>query len=91
MTLCSTTKSSIGSTAESVMEILAKVSGRDEIKQHPDLRLYDLHLLDSLSTVELIVTFSERFGLDISPTELEPEDWATPRRIVAFVEERVGV
>jgi D-alanine--poly(phosphoribitol) ligase subunit 2 len=78
------------STAEHVMEILATVSGRAEIGQHPDVRLYEQHLLDSLGTVELIVSLSERFGIDISPAELEPEDWATPRKIVAFVEQRVG-
>ena len=78
------------STAEGVMEILARVSGRDEITQHPDVRLYEQHLLDSLGTVELIVGLSERFGIEISPAELDQEDWATPRKIVQFVEQRVG-
>ena len=78
------------STAEGVIEILASVSGQPEIRNRPDLRLYDLHLLDSLSTVELIVRFSEHFGIDISPAELDPEEWATPRRIVEFMEQRLG-
>jgi D-alanine--poly(phosphoribitol) ligase subunit 2 len=78
------------STADGVMEILARVSGREEVKQHPDLRLYEQHLLDSLGTVELILGLSERFGIDISPAELDQEDWATPRQIVQFVEQRVG-
>jgi D-alanine--poly(phosphoribitol) ligase subunit 2 len=78
------------STADGVMEVLARVSGRDEVKQYPDLRLYEQHLLDSLGTVDLILGLSERFGIDISPAELDPEDWATPRKIVQFVEQRVG-
>ena len=78
------------STADGVMEVLARVSGRAEITQHPDLRLYEQHLLDSLGTVELILGLSERFGIDISPAELDQEDWATPRKILKFVEQRVG-
>ena len=76
-------------TADGVLEVLASVTGREEIKDHLDVRLYDQHLLDSLNTVELIVSFSDRFGVEISPAELEPEQWATPRKIIADMESRI--
>jgi D-alanine--poly(phosphoribitol) ligase subunit 2 len=78
------------STADRVLSVLADVAEVDEVRRNPDLRLYDLDILDSLKTVELIVAFSEKLGVEISPAELEREQWATPRKIIAFMEDRVG-
>ncbi len=78
------------STAEKVLSVLAEVAEVEEVRRDPDLRLYDLDILDSLKTVELIVAFSEKLGVEISPAELEREQWATPRKIIAFMEDRVG-
>ena len=54
-----------------------------------DLPLYDLQILDSLKTVRLIVAISEEFGIDIQPSEFDRERWATPRKIVADIENKV--
>ena len=78
------------STAEKVLAVLADVAESDEVRRDPDLRLYDRQILDSLATVHLILAFAEAFGIEISPAELEREQWATPRKIVAYIEERVG-
>jgi D-alanine--poly(phosphoribitol) ligase subunit 2 len=77
------------STAEKVLDILANVSEVSEVRQNPDLRLYDLYIMDSLKTVELIVAFEEELGVEISPADLEREQWATPARIVADLEQRL--
>lgn len=78
------------STADQILRVLADVAEVDEVRQNPDLRLYDLDILDSLKTVELIVAFSEKLGVDVSPAELEREQWATPSKIVAFVQDRLS-
>ena len=78
------------STAERVMSILAGVAETDEVRQDPNVRLYDMDILDSLKTVELLVALSEEFGVELSPAEFEREQWATPRQIVAYMEQRVG-
>ncbi len=78
------------STAERVLGILARVAETEEVRQRPDLPLYDLQILDSLSTVELMVAFSRELGVDISPAEFEREEWATPLRIVRYIEGRLG-
>ena len=78
------------STAEQVLAVLADVSEEDEVRHNPDLRLYDLDILDSLKTVELIVAFSEKLGIDVSPAELEREQWATPGKIIAYMENRLS-
>jgi D-alanine--poly(phosphoribitol) ligase subunit 2 len=75
--------------AERVLDILEDVTETDEVRHDLDVRLYDEHLLDSLATVGLMAAFSRDFGIEMSPSEFEREQWATPRMIVAFVENRV--
>ena len=77
------------STAEKVLTVLARVVQAPEVSQDLNLRLFESHLLDSLGTVELIVAFSQEFGVEISPAELEREQWATPGKIIEFMEARV--
>ncbi len=77
-------------TASRVVAALQSVSGTDQVSRDPDLALFDLDVLDSLGMVELMVALSEEFGVPISPAEIEREQWATPRRIVAYMEKRVG-
>ena len=78
------------STADRILEVLASVAETDEVRTNPDLALYDLQVLDSMKTVELIVAISQEFGVEISPAEFEREKWATPRLIIADVEHRIA-
>jgi D-alanine--poly(phosphoribitol) ligase subunit 2 len=75
--------------SDKVIEVLKSVSEADEVQRNLDLPLYDLQILDSLKTVRLIVAISEEFGIDIPPSEFDRERWATPRRIVADIENKV--
>jgi D-alanine--poly(phosphoribitol) ligase subunit 2 len=75
--------------SERVLNVLAGVSEIEDVRHEPDARLYDLQILDSIKTVELIVAFSSEFGVEISPAELDREDWATPRKIVAYMERKL--
>ncbi len=77
-------------TSTDVLNILEQVTGTDQVRRDPDLALFDLDILDSLGTVELIVALSEKFGVEISPAEIERQQWASPRKIIAYMEERVG-
>jgi len=78
------------STADRILAILARVAESDEVRDQPDLPLYELQILDSLRTVELVVAFATELGVDVSPAELEREEWATPRKIVSFIERRMS-
>ena len=77
-------------TLEKVMDELVKVVESDEIRAHPDIRLFDLHLLDSLTTVHLLLGLSEAFGIELSPAEVERAEWASPRLIADYIERRPG-
>lgn len=71
-----------------VFDALEKITGTDQVRLDPDLALFDQGLLDSLGLVELIVALDERLGIEISPAEIERSQWATPRRIIAYLERR---
>ena len=73
------------STSDQILDVLANVAETDEVRTKPDLALYDLQVLDSMKTVELIVALGNELGVEISPAEFERENWATPRKLVADV------
>lgn len=75
-------------TAARVLDVLARVVESDDVRDKPELPLYG-ELLDSMRTVELLVALEEAFGIQISAAELDREEWATPSRVVSFVERRL--
>jgi D-alanine--poly(phosphoribitol) ligase subunit 2 len=72
-----------------ILDVLANVAETDEVRTNPDLALYDLQILDSMKTVELMVALSSEVGVNVSPAEFERESWATPRKLVADVLQRM--
>ena len=77
------------SIAEIVLNELEQITGTDEVRQNQDLLLYEEETLDSLGTVELIVALGEQLGINISPAQVNRQEWATPRKIIAYIEERM--
>ncbi len=75
--------------SDRVMDVLAGVSEIEDVRHHPDVRLYDMQILDSMKTVQLIVAFHSEFGVGISPAELDREEWATPRKIIDYMERKI--
>ena len=76
--------------SDRVLDVLVGVSEIEGVRSNPDIRLYDLQILDSMQTVRLIVALSSEFGVEISPAELDREEWATPRKIISYMERKVG-
>ncbi|GDX09757.1 hypothetical protein LBMAG57_15290 [Verrucomicrobiota bacterium] len=75
---------------DQVIEVLARVSDTEEVRANPDLALYDLQILDSMKTVELIVALQQELNVEISPAEFDRDAWATPAKMVADVEKRLA-
>ena len=71
-----------------ILDVLERITGTDQVRRDLDIALFDQGLLDSLGMVELILALSEELGIDISPAEIERDQWATPRRIIAYLEQR---
>ncbi len=83
-----TSDSLITTPDERILNVLERITGTDQVRHNLDLALFDQGILDSLGMVELILALSEELGIDISPAEIEREQWATPRRIMAYLEQR---
>jgi len=75
--------------SDRVLDVLVGVSEIEGVRDDTDVRLYDLQILDSMKTVRLIVAFSSEFGVEISPAEFDREEWATPRKIISYMERKV--
>ncbi len=75
--------------SDRVLKVLVDVSEIEDVRNEPDVRLYDLQILDSMKTVQLIVAFASEFGVEISPAEIDREEWATPRSIVSYMERKL--
>ena len=70
---------------------MASVAETDEVFANLELPLYECQLLDSIKTVELMIRIEDEFGLKISPAEFERENWGTPCKIIADLENRMQV
>jgi D-alanine--poly(phosphoribitol) ligase subunit 2 len=77
-------------TANQILDVLASVTETDEVRTQLDLALYDLQVLDSMKTVELIVALGREVGVEVSPAEFDREAWATPRKLVEDVQRRLA-
>ena len=76
------------SVTEHVLAALERITRTEEVRRNLDLELFELDLLDSLGVVELLVLLADRLGVEVSPAEFDRDAWATPRKILAFVEAR---
>ena len=79
----------IASQTERILELLARVTEADEVRTNDALALFDLQLLDSMKTVELMVALSSELGVEVSPAEFERDQWATPALFVSDVARRM--
>jgi len=74
---------------EKIVELVADISGEDEVAEERDLDLFEERILDSMAAIELLVAIKEEFGVSIAPTELEREEMNTVNKIIARVKERM--
>ena len=77
-------------TADQVLNVLAEVAETDEVRKNLDLALYDLQVLDSMKTVQLIVEIGREVGVEVSPAEFDRDAWATPRKLIEDIERRLA-
>jgi len=75
---------------EQILAVLAEVAETDEVRADQELALYELQILDSMKTVQLIVALGEQLGVEISPADFEREAWATPRKLVEDILRRLA-
>ena len=72
---------------DKVLDILADLTGSDEVKTNLDTELFNSGLLDSMATVQLLLELQTQLGVDVPVSEFERSEWDTPNKIIAKVEE----
>lgn len=74
---------------DKIICLIIKICRTEEVKDMPDLDLFDSGLLDSLGLVALLVAIEEEFDVTIAPTELERDDINTVNKIIRQIVDRV--
>jgi D-alanine--poly(phosphoribitol) ligase subunit 2 len=78
------------SVTETVLIQLERLTGTDQVRKDLHVDLFGHKLLDSLGAVELTIALAEDFGIELSPSEIDRETWATPQKIIDYVTERTS-
>ena len=76
--------------SETVLNELERFTGTDQVRRDLDTDLFGHKLLDSLATVELTIALSEDLGVELSPSDIDRELWATPQKIIDYFQRRTG-
>ena len=73
-------------TKETVLDILKDLTGEDLSGQMDD-NLFDNGLLDSMATVQMLLNLQEKLSVQVPVSEFNREEWNTPNKIIAKVED----
>ncbi|WP_125713511.1 D-alanine--poly(phosphoribitol) ligase subunit DltC [Companilactobacillus kedongensis] len=72
---------------EKIISILQDVTGLDNVGSDPDEDLFADGILDSMATVEVLVTLQDEFGIQVPVSEFDRSQWSTVNKISARVAE----
>ncbi|CAM4306678.1 alanine-phosphoribitol ligase [Bacillus cereus] len=67
---------------DQVLNVLEEVCENDIVKDNPDVQLFEEGILDSFGTVSLLVGFQERLNIEVSISDFDRDEWATPNMII---------
>ncbi|MEX0135220.1 D-alanine--poly(phosphoribitol) ligase subunit DltC [Bacillus nitratireducens] len=70
-----------------VLDILEEVCENDIVKENPDVQLFDEGILDSFATVSLLVEFQVHLNIEVSISDFDRDEWATPNMIIRKLED----
>ncbi len=67
-----------------VLNILADLTGED-LADRMDENIFDNGLLDSMASVQMLLSLQEELGIQVPVSEFNRDEWATPNKIIAKV------
>lgn len=71
------------------LEILEEACETDEIKEDLDLDLFEAGLIDSLTTINIILLIEEKLGIKLQPTDFRKENISNVNNLCKFLEEKI--
>ncbi|KXO14758.1 phosphopantetheine-binding protein [Peptoniphilus sp. GNH] len=78
------------SNLEKIIQIIKEVSPMGDENIEADTELIESGIIDSFDTVSLIMELNDEFEIEIGVEEILPENFETPEKILALVEEFLG-
>jgi len=78
------------SISETILNELEKITGTDQVRKDLSLDLFGEKVLDSFGTVELIVALSDAFNIEIPPSQIDRDLWATPQKIIEYFDKKLS-
>ncbi|AVQ36710.1 D-alanine--poly(phosphoribitol) ligase subunit 2 [Staphylococcus kloosii] len=73
---------------EQVLDLLADVSENNIVKEQPDIEIFEEGIIDSFKTVELLLEIQNKLDIEVSIMDFDRDEWATPNKIVAVLEQQ---
>lgn len=67
-----------------IVDILAEATGED-FSDNMDQELYESGIVDSMTTVQMLLTLQETFDITVPVSEFNRDDWNTPNKLVEQV------
>lgn len=67
-----------------IVDILAEETGED-FSDNMDQELYESGIMDSMTTVQMLLTLQETFDITVPVSEFNRDDWNTPNKLVEQV------
>ena len=64
-----------------IVDILAEATGED-FSDNMDQELYESGIMDSMTTVQMLLTLQETFDITVPVSEFNRDDWNTPNKLV---------
>ncbi|GGI38965.1 D-alanine--poly(phosphoribitol) ligase subunit 2 [Mammaliicoccus stepanovicii] len=72
---------------EQVLDLLAEVAENDIVKENPDIEIFEEGIIDSFATVGLLIEIQNSLGIDVTITDFDRDEWATPNKIIKVLKE----
>ena len=72
---------------ERVLNILADVAENDIVKENPDIEIFEEGIIDSFATVGLLLEIQNNLDIDVTITDLDRDEWATPNKIIKVLKD----
>ena len=71
---------------DQIVEILKDSTGED-FSDNMDQELYESGIMDSMSTVQMLLTLQETFDITVPVSEFNRDDWNTPNKLIEQVKQ----
>lgn len=70
------------------LEILENVCETEELEEEPDMDLFEAGLMDSLSSISILLEIEKNLGIKLQITDIDKSDISTVNNFESFLRKR---